>query len=269
MKNYNNKIIWITGASSGIGKALYQLFFNQGARLILTSRDRNKLEEVVGEIDREDSNQSFILEADLSIDSDFKELCLKAQNVYGGTIDVLINNAGISQRSLAEETDIEVYRKLINLDYLAPVALTGNLLKGMIDNHSGHIVNISSMASLVHTPLRSGYSGAKAALNAYSNSLAAEVFKKGISLTTIIPGFINTGISINSITGHGEAYNINDDNQKNGMDSLVCGQIIINGMLKKKRMIFVGLPFKVKIARLLSIYFPSLLARILINAKVT
>jgi short-subunit dehydrogenase len=156
---------------------------------------------------------------------DAAEAAARAAAAFG-PIDVLVNNAGLSQRSLVVETDLAVYRRLMELDFFAPVALTKAVLPAMLARRGGHVVAVSSVAGQVATPLRSGYAAAKHALHGFYDALRAEVHDQGIAVTVVMPGFIRTDVSVNALTAHGAPQGTMDAAQAKGMDPLACAERI-------------------------------------------
>jgi short-subunit dehydrogenase len=195
-----NKVVWITGASSGIGEAFAYEASRRGARLILSARRRDALEAV-----RErcaDPATVRVLPLDLENPEWLVSLAAEAEALFG-RIDILVNNGGISQRSLVRDTGIGVDERLLRVNYLGTVALTKAVLPGMLKNRGGQIVTVTSMVGKFGTPLRSSYSAAKHALHGFMDSLRAEESRNGIAVTLICPGFVATEISKNALTGDG------------------------------------------------------------------
>ncbi|MBD5633202.1 MAG: SDR family NAD(P)-dependent oxidoreductase, partial [Candidatus Eremiobacteraeota bacterium] len=148
-----------------------------------------------------------------------------------GGVDILVANAGISQRSRVRDTPLAIYRKLMEVDFFAPVALAQAVLPGMLERKSGHIVVTSSVAGKYSTPMRSGYCAAKAALHGFFDSLRAESAKDGISVTLLVAGPIQTDVSINALRADGSQHGIMDEIQANGIPVDVAADTIVAGML--------------------------------------
>lgn len=174
------------------------------------------------------------------------------------TIDVLINNAGISQRSLCLDTDLSVYKTLLDVDVLGQIALTKQVLPVMVKQGSGHIAVTSSVAGKVGVKLRTGYCAAKHAVMGFFDALRAEVAEYGIQVSTITPGFIKTDISKNAVTENGGQFGVDDDDIKGGMDVNKCAQVIIKQMNKGKKEIAVGEGLSM-VALTLKRFFPGVL----------
>jgi short-subunit dehydrogenase len=219
---FAGKTIWITGASSGIGEGLALAFARAGARLVLSGRRVEALAEVAGRCQA--STLLLPFEAtDLAI---LPEVVAEAQAKTGG-IDILINNAGISQRSLALDTDFSVYRTIMEVDYFAPLRLTQLVLPAMVARGSGAIVNNASVAGKVGSPLRTAYCGAKHALVGWSDALRAEIAQYGVSVHVVTPGFVATGIAANALKGDGSINGPNDDPVNAGISiDEAAGQIL-------------------------------------------
>ncbi len=198
--DFAGRTIWITGASSGIGEALALGWAAKGAKVIMSGRRRDALEAVAARCPG-----SVVLPFEAT-DLD----ALPGIVAEAGEVDVLVNNAGISQRSLGINTDFEVYRRIMEVDFFAPLRLTQLVLPQMVARKSGHIVAISSVAGKVGSPLRTGYCAAKHALVGYSDALRAEVAKYGINVTVVTPGFVRTEIAVHALKG---------DGQQNGADA--------------------------------------------------
>ena len=262
----NNRIYWITGASSGIGEALAEKAYTSGGRVILSARNSEKLEEICR--DWKDRERYMILPLDMQDHSLLEESAEKAWSRWNG-LDVLINNAGISQRSEAAETDFEVMKTIMDVNYLGAAWLTRCVLPYMIRQKSGTIAAVSSVAGKFATPLRSSYSASKMALQGFYDSLRAEVFRHGISVSLIIPGFVKTSISLNALEGSGRKHEKMDPNQAAGISPQEAANIILKGLSSRKREIYLGIKPKVHLALFLSRAIPGVLARMLRSAEVT
>jgi dehydrogenase/reductase SDR family member 7B len=210
---FEDKIWWITGASSGIGEALAVALAEKGARLILSGRNVAALEAVAERCRRD---RCLILPFETT---DFAAIPSLADQAlaWGGRIDGLVNNAGISQRSLAIDTNFSVYQRIVDVDLLAPIALTQAVLPKMIAGGGGRIVAISSVAGIVGAPLRSAYSAAKFGLIGYHDSLRCETAHLGVQVHVICPGSIRTNVSRNALNAEGSARGESDTAIENGL----------------------------------------------------
>ena len=237
MGQFKGKIIWITGASSGIGKELAIQFNQMGAIVILSSRKKGALVQVQSSLPVKEN--SLVLALDLEKSDEFKAKTDEVIAKYG-RVDVLINNGGISQRSEVIETDMAVYRRLMEVNFFGNIALTKSVLPYMRKQKSGHIVTISSVAGKFGFFLRSGYSSTKHALQGFYESLYLEEEKNGIKVTIAYPGKINTPISLSAITGDGTSHGEMDHNQDTGMDVDKCAKKLIQAIEKNKIEVLIG-----------------------------
>lgn len=235
--NFNNKTIWITGASSGIGKALALALSQYNCQLILSSRRKEALEVVKSQC--KNPERIAILAFDLADYNQMEPIALKAIECFG-TVDILINNGGISQRSLVIDTHIEVYKKLVDIDYLGTVALTKALLPHFVERQTGQFVTVSSVMGKFSSPLRSGYCGAKHALHGFFDALRLEHDKDNIKVTMICPGFVNTDVARNALTGDGSQQQHQDASTQNGLDVDVFAQRMLKAIEKEKREVYIG-----------------------------
>lgn len=259
MSELKDKVIWITGASSGIGEALAYRLAEQGARLILSARRAEELKRV-GEKTKLPELDLMILPFDLNNTSGATGLAAQVMNKFG-RIDVLINNGGLSQRSEAMSTPENIERQLMEINYFAAVNLSKAVLPYMKRQKGGHIIVISSIAGKFGFFLRSSYSAAKHALHGYFESLRLENEKWGLKILIVCPGKIKTAISENALTSQGKKHGQMDASHTNAMTADDCAQKTIEGLLKNKEEIFVGGRelLIVKIRR----FFPSLFNRLI------
>lgn len=262
--NPENLTIWITGASSGIGEAMALEFAKQGARIILSGRNEKKLTLVKNCCENPDKH--LVTAFDISDAEQVKNAYqqLKSQNVR---IDWLINNAGISQRALIMETSEAVERKIMDIDYFAQVRLTRLVLPSMLAQGYGKIVMISSVAGLLGTQYRGAYGAAKAALHLWANSLRAELDEQGIAVATIFPGFIQTNVSINALTGDGSAQGIMDEATDMGMSARAFAKLAAKALLKDEEHIIIA-GKKEKLATIINRLSPSKLYKLIRASKV-
>ncbi|HSK38276.1 MAG TPA: SDR family oxidoreductase [Arenibaculum sp.] len=265
MADFRDKVVWITGASSGIGAALARAFAARGARLVLSARRMAALEAVRAGC-AGDPARIRLVPLDLA---DHAALPERARDALGqfGRIDILVNNGGISQRSLVKDTALEVDRRLIDVNYLGTVALTKAVLPHFLEQGRGHIVTVTSLVGIFGTPMRSGYSASKHALHGFFDSLRAELADTGIRVSLVCPGFIRTDVSINALTADGSAQGTLDRAQAEGMDPDACAVRILAGIAAGRREILVGgrEVMGVHLAR----WFPGLFARLVSRARVT
>ncbi|RUO79084.1 SDR family oxidoreductase [Pseudidiomarina taiwanensis] len=262
MSYFSGKTIWLTGASSGIGLAMAEQLAAAGAHLILTSRRSEALEQVRQSLANPDAHQ--ILALDLSQPEQAVE---QAHAQLGHqVIDILINNAGVSQRSWIVDTDLSVYRQLMEIDYFAVVALSKLVLPRMLERKSGHIVTVSSVAGKVGTKLRSGYCGAKFGVIGFMDSLRAETRAAGLQVTSILPGFINTQVAHNSLTGDGSALGHEDPDNAGGISAEECARQSLQAIANGKAEVVIGSGLS-KLAPRLQRFFPGLVRKLVANRK--
>lgn len=257
-------VVWITGASSGIGEALAHRFARRGARLILSARREERLEAVRRACENPDRHT--VLPLDLARVDSLGDAAREALDRCG-RVDVMVHNGGISQRSLAEETMLDVDRRILEVDYLAPVALTKALLPSMLERGSGRFVVVTSLVGKIGTPLRSGYSGAKHALHGFFDSLRAEVHDRGVRVTLVCPGFIRTEISIHALTADGAPQGSLDRAQERGMSPEVCAEKIVRAVDRGRDEVLIG--GKEIWAVRLDRFFPALFRRMIRRVRVT
>jgi short-subunit dehydrogenase len=233
-----DRTIWITGASSGIGKAVALKISTENAHLILSGRNKTALEEVAAECKKNGSSVE-ILPFDLG---DEKSVNLAAGKVLSANIkvDSLYHFGGISQRSFANETPLSVDRKIFEVNYFGTIALTKAVLPEMIKNGGGHIAVTSSIVGKFGFPYRSSYSASKHALHGFFESLRAENVKNNIKVSVIIPGRIRTNISVNAVNKEGKTHSKMDEGQEKGMSAEKSAAIICRDLKKEKKEIVVG-----------------------------
>lgn len=262
---YKDKTVWITGASSGIGEALALALAAQDARLILSARKQETLDLVKQECQKKLPDQSderlFVLPLDVT---DEASLAVKTEQAkaFTGRIDLLINNAGISQRSECVNTDMQTYRTLFEVNVFGQIALTKLVLPIMIDQGEGHIAITSSVAGKIGVPFRTGYCAAKHAVMGFFDALRTEVAHNNIAVSTITPGFIRTNISANALRADGTPYGTVDHDIQGGMDADECAQVILEGLTNHKPEIAVGKGMEMH-ALWIKRYFPKSIFKLL------
>lgn len=238
MKNLKEKVVWITGASSGIGEALAYALAKEGASLVLSARDAGKLEAVKARC-LQLTSTCWIQPFDLTAMEQLDKLTTAVLE-QAGQIDVLINNAGRSQRSLARETPLENDRSIMEINYFSVVALTKSVLPHMLKRQSGHLVVVSSITGKFGVPMRTAYSASKHAVQGYFEALRAELVNDNIQVTIVSPGRIKTSISLNALTKDGQSYNKMDDGQANGLDADQCAERIVRAIKQNRKELLVG-----------------------------
>ena len=236
--DYTNKVVWITGASSGIGESLVYEFVIMGATVIASSNDLPGLLRVKQACDSK-SEMLNCVPFDLSDTAGIEEI-VRLQIAAYGKIDILLNIGGISQRARIDETPLWLDRKIFEINYFGTVALTKAVLPYMIRKKSGHILATSSISGRFGFPLRSSYSASKQALHGFFETLYLENKSSNIRTSVIIPGRVNTAISYHALKPDGKEHGQLDEGQAKGISPDRAAKIIIRGIEKDKREILVG-----------------------------
>ena len=258
-----NKIIWITGASSGIGKGLALALSQRNCKLILSARREQKLEEVKALCPHPEN--IVILPFDLANFGNMQVVVADALKCFG-TIDILINNGGISQRSLILDTDISVDRRLMEIDYFGTIALTKALLPYFVKRQSGYFVTVTSVMGKFSSPYRSGYCAAKHALHGFFDALRMEHEKDHINVTLICPGFVNTDVAKNALTADGSPLQVQDRATELGLSVTEFCKRMIKAIEKEKFEAYIGK--KEVLGVYLKRFFPKLLHRFVLKNEV-
>jgi len=264
MTKLSNKVIWITGASSGIGEQLVYLL-SPNNKIIISARRKKELDRVKNSCKSANQTQIHIVPLDLSDLDSLDKAADKALDCYGH-VDVLFNNGGISQRSMVKDTQFEVDQRLMTVNFLSTVKLTKRVLPAMLKNRSGHIVLTSSMVGKFGTPFRSSYAASKHALHGFYDALAAETWEEKVFVTLFCGGYIKTNISYNAIKGDGSAHGQLDENQDQGKTSEEAAKAMIRAVEKNKQEVYFG--GKEVMGAYLKRFFPSLLNRIVKKMKI-
>jgi short-subunit dehydrogenase len=243
-----NRVVWITGASSGIGEAIANELANQGCKLILSARREVELNRVKNNL-KISSENIFVLPIDLEQHQNASHWTSQVIDKFG-RIDILINNGGISQKSLALETKEAIERKIMDINYFGNVALTKAVLPNMLHQKSGKIVIITSIVGKFGLPELTTYAASKHALYGFYESLRLELVNDNIKMLIAAPGFINTNVAINAIKGDGNLVNENSDAQRFGMKPNVFARKLVKAIKSNKKHIYIGkkellsIPFK-------------------------
>lgn len=234
----SNKVVWITGASSGIGEQLVRQVVAKNGKVVLSARREDRLSEIVSDLNLS-ADRCLILPLDLN---NLDEPINYINQILAkfGTLDILINNGGVSQKSGALETTEEVDRQLMEVNFYGGVKLAKAATAQMLAQGSGHIVAISSILGQFGLPLLGTYAAAKHAIYGWYESLRYEVQKQGVSVTIISPGFINTDVTYKSLTADGSALNQNSVAQEKGMSSVKCAKKIITAIENKRWHKYIG-----------------------------
>jgi short-subunit dehydrogenase len=256
-----DKVVVITGGSSGIGKSLAQKFGTQGSKILITGRRQAELESAVVEL-RDENITINSFTGDVSIPGDNHRMAEEAIARYG-KIDILINNAGMSMRALFEEVDMEVLRKIMEVNFFGVLYATRACLPDIIKN-KGSIVGISSIAGYRGLPGRTGYSSSKFALNGFLESLRTELLKKNVHVLTACPGFTATNIRKHSLVKDGTAQGESPREEEKMMTSEECAGHIYRATVKRKRSLV--LTTQGKLTVFLNKWIPGLTDRLVYNA---
>ena len=242
MTAFVGETAWITGASSGIGAALARALHEGGANLVLSGRNRAALDAVAAEC-AAGAGRALVLPFEATDFATIPAIVAQAwewAQQHSGGIDMLVNNAGISQRSLAIDTDLTVYQAIVGVDLMAPIALTQAQLGRMAARKSGRIVMISSVAGKAGVPLRTAYCAAKFGLIGYADALRAEVAGLGLTVHVVAPGSIRTGVSRNALTADGSPRGVSDSAIDNGMDADLAAQAMLSAIAAGTREIVIA-----------------------------
>ncbi|WP_127019126.1 SDR family oxidoreductase [Flagellimonas beolgyonensis] len=263
MSKIAGKTIWITGASSGIGKSLALALSSRNCNLILSARNAGALQEVKSLCGNGDN--IAVLPLDLNDHEGMNEVVNNALSLFG-KVDILVNNAGISQRSLIKDTDFSVYKKLIDIDYLGTVALSKAILPHFIQNQNGHYVTVTSLMGKFGSPYRSGYCGAKHALHGFFDVMRMEHEKDGVKVTLVCPGFVQTNVAKNALTSDGSPQEQDDVATQNGVTPEYAAQKMIAAIEKDKFEVYIG-GKEIK-GIYLKRFFPKLLHKVVLKSQV-
>lgn len=227
-----DKVIVITGASSGIGKALAFEFAARGSKVVLAARSEEKLQQIAEEIGKK-HEMPIILKTDVSRENDCKNLILAAQESHG-RIDVLINNAGISMRALFADTNIDVLKKLMDVNFWGTVYCTKYALPYLLQS-KGSVVGVSSIVGFKGLPGRTGYSSSKFAMHGFLETLRIENLKKGLHVLIACPGFTASNIRNTALDGDGKQQGESPRTEEKMMTAEEVAKHIANAVEKRKR----------------------------------
>ncbi|KAJ0180530.1 hypothetical protein K1T71_003934 [Dendrolimus kikuchii] len=262
------KVVVITGASSGIGEALAHTFYEHGSKVVLAARRKTELQRVKQELLSKPLSsvtlEPVVLELDLSITEEIEPFVQKVYEVCG-TIDILVNNGGVSHRGAVLHTKIDVYKSIMSINYFGSVALTNAVLPRMVESKSGHIVFVSSVQGLIAVPDRSAYAASKHAMQAFADSLRAEMHQYNIDVTIFSPGYVKTAISVNALTGSGDGHGVMDPSTAAGFTPEYTARKFVDAIVAKKKELILS-QFLPRLAIFLrhaapSIYFWSMARR--------
>lgn len=248
------KVVWITGASSGIGEALAYTLARKGAKLVLSARREAELMRVKNNC-KMNQEDVFILPLDIEKPETFATLFQRVIARFG-TLDILVNNAGISQRSLVKDTPLAVDKRLMDVNYIGTVALTKTVLPTLLAKQNGQIVVVTSAVGKFGSPWRSGYSASKHALHGFFDAMRAELYNDNIKVLLVCPGFVRTNVSINALNEKGEALKQMDDATAKGLAPDDVARHIVKAIENGKEEIVIG-GLKEKFGVWMKRHFPS------------
>jgi dehydrogenase/reductase SDR family member 7B len=232
-----NRTVWITGASSGIGEALARECARQGASVVLSARRADLLEQVRLSCERPDDH--MVLPLDITHEDTHSHAFEKILERFG-SLDILINNGGIGQKSRVANTSLEVERRIMHVNYFGAVSLTKTVLKHFLERDSGRIVVISSVMGKLSIPYHATYAASKHALHGYFNGLRSELSSTGVSVTIICPGYIRTDISYHTLLADGSELNRMDPVHEKAMPAEVCARRIVRAVVRGKAEAYMG-----------------------------
>lgn len=260
-----DNVIWITGASSGIGEALTYEASRRGANIIISARREEVLNEVKSKCAHPEKVK--VLALDLEKTSELSNKVNQAEDFFG-KVDILVNNGGLSQRSFVKETSVDVDERLMKINYIGTVALTKALLPSLLKRDLGHIITVSSMVGKFGTPMRSSYAATKHALHGFMDSLRAEEARNGLIVTMVCPGFVATNVSLNALTGDGSAQGAMDAQTESGIQPDVFANKMADAIESDKAEVYIA-GFKEKLGLFLTRFFPGFFRKLVQKMAVT
>lgn len=236
MQSLNSKVVWVTGASSGLGEAIVYELAKENCKIVLTSNEGDKLVEVAKKAGL--SAENYLI---LPIELENFDAEVETKKVIDkfGQIDVLINNAGICQKDFCEKTKESIERKIMEINYFAMTKLTKACIP-YLKQTKGTIAAVGSLNGLVGAPMLTTYAASKFAVKGYFESLRYELEQYGIKVLIIIPGFMKTDITIKSLTGDGSQFGQNSITNEIGITVDKCAKMISKAIKKEKKVIRMG-----------------------------
>jgi len=265
-QTFGGKVAWITGGSSGIGEALAMQLSGLGARLVLSSNEPAELERA-RQATGLPEDRILILPLDLTRSGEMPALAARVLDRFG-RVDYLFNNGGISQRSLAQDTSLDVDRQVMEIDYFGHIALTKAVLPSMLERRAGHIVVTTSVSGILGVPLRSAYCAAKHALHGFFDALRAEVWDQGIRVTLICPDAVQTRISTRAVTGDGRPWGRMDRMIAGGITPEACATQTLRAVARGKEQVVLG-KGKGRAGVWANRFFPGLVSRMVRKADLS
>ncbi len=264
MSDFQDKVVWITGASSGIGEALAYTFAKYKAKLVLSARRADELERVKKACNLPDAD-ILVLPFDVA---DYTQAEANTAKVLAqfGRIDILVNNAGLSHWSKVKDTGFDVIKRIMDVNFLGGAALTKAVLPGMLKNKKGQIVVISSILGKIITAKQSAYNASKHAIMGFYDTLRAESGGEGIKVLLVCPGFVRTDVAKNSLNRDGKPIGKDNPMILNGLDPMDVSEDILSAIRKGKEEILLAGP-KERFAVTLKRFAPGLFSKIMSKTK--
>ena len=264
MSYFDNKVVWITGASSGIGEALAYTFAKHKVKLILSARRSDELARVKASCGLPDADV-LILPMDVSDHAGFAAATKKVIEQFG-QVDILVNNAGLSHWSKIKDTSMDVIKTILSVNFFGAAGLTKAVLPYMLEKKKGNIVVISSILGHIVTPKQGAYNASKHALMGFFDTLRAETSSDGIKVLLVCPGFVRTNVAKNSLDRDGRPINKDNNLIAGGLDPLYVSEQVLNAIQSNKEEIVVA-GFKEKLAILIKRFAPGLFSKFISNNK--
>lgn len=262
--NFENKVVWITGASSGIGEALAYTFAKRKAKLVLSARREDELERVKKNCNLPEGD-ILVLPLDVA---DHEKAEQAAQTVLATFkhIDILINNAGLSHWSKIKDMSYDVLKRIMDVNFMGGAMLTKAVLPSMLERREGTVVVVSSILGKIITAKQAAYNASKHAIHGFYDTLRAEYSKEGLNVLLVCPGFVNTNVAKNSLNKEGVPINKNNKMIENGLDPLVVSEKILSAISSGKEEILLA-GGKESFAVYLKRFFPGLFSKMIANTK--
>ncbi len=254
MNAFQNQVVWITGASSGIGEALAYTFAKRGVKLILSARRKDELERVKQNCNLPEDS-ILVLPLDVSDSQQLAAASARVIQQFGG-VDILLNNAGVSHWSKVNDLTLDVIRKIMEVNFLGGAALTKAVLPQMLEKKRGHIVVISSVLGKMPVRKQAAYVASKHALQGFYDTLRLEVTADGVHVMLVCPGFVRTNVARNSFNKEGVAINQSNVKIDKGLDPMYVAEKILAGIEKRKHELIISGGAE-KTAILMKRFFPG------------
>lgn len=248
----------MTGASSGIGRALVYEFAKRGAKVVMAARNAEELSRIEQDLSKQ-GVESLPVQTDVTVEEDCKRLIEKTIDRFG-KLDVLVNNAGISMRAMFDELDLDVMHRVMNVNFWGTVNCTRYAIPYLLES-KGSVAGIISVAGFLGLPGRTGYSASKFAVRGFLNTLRVENLKRGLHVLVAAPGFTASNIRKTALTSHGVQQGESPRKEDKMMTAERCAEIVVNGIAKRKREIVMTL-VEGKLSVFLSKWWPSLLDKL-------